>query len=44
MGYIETVNKYAYKTAISQSCIYKEIEQAKSSIEAMGLPVKIKIH
>lgn len=42
MGFIETVNKYAYKTTISQSCIYKEIEQAKSSIEAMGLPVKIK--
>lgn len=42
MGFIETINKYAYKIPLSQCEVYKEIEKAKSSLEAMGLPVKIK--
>lgn len=42
MGFIETLNKFGYKIPIQKTSIYKQIDEAKSAIEAMGLKVKIK--
>jgi len=42
MGFIETLNKFGYKIPVTKTKIYKQIDEAKASLEAMGLNVKIK--
>lgn len=42
MGFIETLNKFGKKIPITKTKIYQDINNAKVSLEAMGLNVKIK--
>lgn len=42
MGFIESLNKYGYKIDLNQTDTYKKIQEAVSSMESMGLKVKIK--
>lgn len=42
MGFIEQLNKYGQKIDIQKTALYKEIEDAKNSLLALGLNVKMK--
>ena len=42
MGFIESLNKFGKKISVQKTDIYIKIEEAKSSLEALGLNMKIK--
>ncbi len=42
MGFIESLNKCAYKIPLNKTIIYKKIEDAKLSLDALGIKIKVK--